>query len=89
IPQAAAKALLHACTRPLVDHIFTINHSGTALYRNAGYARVTQVPLGFDPNVFHSNPAARASVRSALGISPATVVLAFFGRATRQKGLHH
>ena len=88
LPQIAAKNLLNLRARAVVDEVFTISQAGTALFKRKGYRSVTQVPLGFDPAVFHPDPAARSRIRSSLGLADDVPVLGYFGRVTRQKGVH-
>jgi glycosyltransferase involved in cell wall biosynthesis len=88
LPYVVAKAALHCMACPLVDVVFTINADGSAIFRGHGYRRVVQVPLGFDPVLFHIDHDARARVRDKLGIEANAPVFGYFGRVAKEKGVH-
>lgn len=72
-------------SRPYVDHVFSINQAGAAVFRSLGYPSVDLIPLGFDPAVFERRPEDRDRVRARLNLNQP--VVAYFGRLVRQKGV--
>jgi len=79
------KMLLSKFSVLLVDTVFTINDAGTKIFKELEYKNVIQMPLGFDPKIFHINYAARSSIRLKLGAEK--YLIGFFGRVTREKGI--
>jgi glycosyltransferase involved in cell wall biosynthesis len=73
--------------RGRVDRVFTISDDGTRAMSALGFAgRVTKVPLGFDPALFHPQDEGRvAATRKRLGLDRPTV--AYFGRLAPEKGI--
>jgi glycosyltransferase involved in cell wall biosynthesis len=81
-----ARALAGAA-RLCVDHVFAISHDVARVMGMVGFGRrVSQIPLGFDPELFRPSPAARSRVRHALGLGD-EVVFAYFGRLSPEKGV--
>lgn len=90
-PGAAARFAtarsLQLAARLVVDHVFALSSEGAALMAELGYrGRVSVMPLGFDPAVFHPDRGAREDVRRALGLRHTT--FAYFGRLIPEKGVH-
>ncbi len=88
LPQVVAKNALHLAAQGLIDVVFTISADGTAIFRRRGYNKVVQVPLGFDPGLFHVDQVARERVRRELGLPDGAVTFSYFGRVVPQKGVH-
>ncbi|MBI4887709.1 MAG: glycosyltransferase [Acidobacteria bacterium] len=78
--------LLRSARRSL-DHVFTICEDGTQVMSALGFdGRVTQMPLGFDPDLFYpQSPERIAATRARLALHSPTV--AYFGRLVREKGV--
>jgi glycosyltransferase involved in cell wall biosynthesis len=88
LPQVLVKNSLHMAARRRIDIVFTISTDGATVFRKRGYRKVIQVPLGFDPNLFHVDPVARERTRHRLGLTEEAVTFAYFGRVVPQKGVH-
>lgn len=86
LPAAIAKRILLSRTKKVVDGVFCINSFGKQIFIDEGYRYVEQMPLGFDPNYFHPDTITRASLRAKLGLTK--TVIAYFGRLTKEKGVH-
>lgn len=73
--------------RHVVDRVFTISRRGTLAMTRMGFeGRVTQIPLGFDPELFHVQDSERiTTTRTRLGLHAPTV--AYFGRLVPEKGV--
>jgi len=82
LPKMAVASL----ARRVVDHVFTINDDGLAMFRDMGFGSVSKIPLGFDPALFRPDPEARARIRAELGWDGPLV--AYFGRVVPGKGIH-
>lgn len=73
--------------RTVVDHVFVLSRDSADVMATFGFrGRTSRIPLGFDPALFHPDPAARARVRGELGLTEVTV--AYFGRVVPEKGAH-
>jgi glycosyltransferase involved in cell wall biosynthesis len=71
----------------LVDHVFVLSNDGLRVVSEMGFSgRVSKIPLGFDPRLFHPDDSVREEVRRALGLTRFTV--AYFGRLLEKKGVH-
>lgn len=90
LKKAARSALINSAMglcRFAVDHVFSISNDGTDLWeRSSLHGRVSRIPLGFDPAIFHPDSALRETTRRALGLNEFTI--AYFGRINPQKGVH-
>ena len=83
---AVIRALAFAAG-PNVTHVFSINNDGIRVFSELGFRdRVSRIPLGFDPSLFHQNQEMRDRMREQLGLRHITV--AFFGMLRRAKGVH-
>lgn len=69
----------------LVNTVFTINDAGTQIFKELKFGNVTQMPLGFDPQIFHIDQVARKLIRSKLNVDK--FMVGFFGRVTEEKGI--
>lgn len=85
LPAALWKRMMIRRTRKVVSGIFTINTDGKKIFEHEGYKNVHHIPLGFDPQYFNVNKAARNSVREQLTLQHKTI--AYFGRITPEKGV--
>lgn len=83
---ALARWLLRSSQRRL-DHVFTISADGTRVMSHLGFSgRVTQMPLGFDPDLFHPQSDEQiAATRQRIGVDRPAV--AYFGRLLPEKGI--
>ena len=72
--------------RGLIDGVFAVNRDGEKIFRQEGFVNVRHMPLGFDPSFFSPDPHARAEIRSRYKLSGP--VIAYFGRLTKEKGIH-
>lgn len=81
-----ARWLLSSARRRL-DQVFTISDDGTRVMSDMGFAgRITQMPLGFDPDLFFVQSQAEiAATRQRVGLHSPTV--AYFGRLIPEKGV--
>lgn len=79
---------LRTWVHPKVDRVFTLSRDGTRVMEALGFkGRATQIPLGFDPTLFHIQASGKIeSTRARLGLHHPTV--AYFGRLTPEKGVH-
>lgn len=77
---------LRLLVHPQVDRVFTLSSDGTRVMEAMG-CTATQIPLGFDPALFHIQPEEKiATTRKRLGLQQTTI--GYFGRLTPEKGLH-
>lgn len=73
--------------RHRVAHVIAICEDGRDAMGTIGYSdRTSVMPLGFDANLFFTDPVRRETARKALGLNDP--VIAYFGRVTQQKGPH-
>jgi len=86
LPASFFKRMLLSKTRRLVQGVFTLNHDGEQLFREERFQNVVHMPLGFDPVYFHPDQIARDSIRTKYNFTQ--TVIAYFGRITREKGVH-
>lgn len=79
---------LRKLVHPKVHRVFTLSSDGTRVMERMGFQeKATQIPLGFDPQLFQIQPPSqRADTRLKLGLNQTTI--AYFGRLTPEKGLH-
>lgn len=86
IPAAVYKYFLKRRSLPLVTSVFTISKEGTTVFEKMGYKNVCQIPLGFNPCIFFPNEGSRKRIRNELQLNKP--VIAYFGRLTKEKGVH-
>ncbi len=86
LPAFLFKRVLLKRNRSLVDGIFTVNRDGEKIFIKEGFLNVRYMPLGFDPAFFFPDPEARLSIRSRYKLN--NKVIAYFGRMTKEKGVH-
>jgi glycosyltransferase involved in cell wall biosynthesis len=86
LPAILFKRNLLRKNRSLVYGIFTVNQEGRKIFEACGFRNVQQMPLGFDPLFFSPDPAARSDIRDKCRLT--SPVIAYFGRITREKGVH-
>lgn len=73
--------------RHRVTHVIAICEDGRDAMGTIGYSdRTSVMPLGFDRELFFTDPIRREAARKALGLSDP--VIAYFGRLTPLKGPH-
>jgi glycosyltransferase involved in cell wall biosynthesis len=90
-PAAAVGGLiawwLWRSTRRDIDHVFVLSEDGVGALSKLGFSgRVTRIPLGFDPELFHPQSNSEiAATRRRLGLRSNTI--AYFGRLTPEKGV--
>lgn len=86
IPASVYKRILLGRSRQRTKGVFTINKEGTAIFQREGFSKVVQIPLGFDRQYFFPDTSARARIRQTIGLHQLT--FAYFGRLTKEKGIH-
>lgn len=86
VPVAFIKRILLGLSRKYVKGLFTINNEGTRVYVDEGFKNVVKIPLGFDPEVFRIDNESREKIRKLHSID--TTAIAYFGRVSREKGVH-
>ena len=86
LPATIIKRILLFQTRKLVTGVFVINTDGQKIFQKEGYRKVTHMPLGFDPAFFFPDEIAGSEIRRKFGLNGK--VIAYFGRLTREKGIH-
>ena len=86
IPAAIVKRFLLYKTRKVIDGVFTLNSDGKKIFTEEGFGLVEKMPLGYDPAYFYSDAAAGQIIKQQLGLNKK--VIAYFGRLTREKGVH-
>ena len=75
------------CGGKLTDVHMTVSADEARDARRLGIHRAsTAIGNGRDPAVYHPDPAARARIRTALGVAPDRVVVAVVSRLVRHKG---
>jgi glycosyltransferase involved in cell wall biosynthesis len=70
-----------------IDHLFTINRKGEALFLGYGFKSVNIIPLGFSSDIFFVDDVARKSKREELELTN-KLVFAYVGRFVKEKGIH-
>lgn len=88
VPKNLAITALNHVMSKFVDGLLVVNHESERIFQQYGYRNLTRVPLGYDPRVFFVSQKIRGEYRMKLGIGPDSVLIAFFGRLVRQKGVH-
>lgn len=86
LPAAMIKRILLSKTKKVVDGVFSINQDGKKIFIHEGYKLVKYMPLGFDPSYFFPNLEKRVQIKASLKLQ--YPVIAYFGRLTREKGIH-
>jgi glycosyltransferase involved in cell wall biosynthesis len=86
LPAAIVKRLLLMRSRKVVEGVFSLNHDGEKIFLDEGYKRVMHMPLGFDPEYFFPDNKKEGELKNKLGLRNS--VIAYFGRLTREKGIH-
>ena len=73
--------------RHKIDRVFTLSEESSRLMIKLGFeGKITQMPLGFDPELFYPQNKERiAFTRKRLGLSSKTI--AYFGRLVPEKGV--
>ncbi len=82
----AASLVLEWIGARLTDVMMTVSTDEARDARRLLCARATAIGNGRDPAVFRPDPAARAQLRAALGVSEDRVVIAVVSRLVRHKG---
>jgi glycosyltransferase involved in cell wall biosynthesis len=85
-PAAIVKRWMLGKSKELVDGVFTVNHDGEKLFKEEGFLNVRYMPLGFDPAYFYPDQETGWKIRKNLNLHGK--VIAYFGRLTREKGIH-
>jgi glycosyltransferase involved in cell wall biosynthesis len=80
--------LLNYVMAKRVDGVLVVNHDSEVIFSEYGYPKVTRIPLGYDKNVFFEDSQLRNECRLKLNLSHNKVLIAFFGRLVREKGVH-
>jgi glycosyltransferase involved in cell wall biosynthesis len=71
-----------------VHALLVINSDSAEIFNQYNYPNVVQIPLGYDKSVFYPDHIKRAASRKILSVDEDTVLVAYFGRLVRQKGIH-
>lgn len=71
-----------------VDALLVVNRDSEAIFRSYGYERVLRIPLGYDKKVFFDSDDLRDQYRQKISAPRNTMVIAYFGRLVKQKGVH-
>jgi glycosyltransferase involved in cell wall biosynthesis len=86
LPATVVKRTLLSQTRKLLSGVFVINTDGQMIFQKEGYRNVIHMPLGFDPAFFFPDEISGAEIRKRFGLKGK--VIAYFGRLTKEKGIH-
>jgi glycosyltransferase involved in cell wall biosynthesis len=86
IPSSLAKFYFYIQAKKKINTVFTINNDGTEIFNKKSYNKVIKVPLGFDPEIFFKNEAARQKIR--IRHQATYPIIAYFGRLVEEKGVH-
>jgi glycosyltransferase involved in cell wall biosynthesis len=87
LPRRAASLVLEWLGGRMTDVFLTVSEEEAADARRLGlHRRATAVGNGRDPARFHPDPAARAAIRAALGVTAERVVVIAVSRLVRHKG---
>ncbi len=86
LPAIFFKRILITRNKRLIDGIFTINRDGEKIFLKEGFRNVRHMPLGYDPVFFYPDDTMRESIRNKFKLN--NTVIAYFGRLTREKGVH-
>jgi glycosyltransferase involved in cell wall biosynthesis len=86
LPAAIVKRTLLIQTRKLLTGVFVINTDGQKIFQKEGFRNVVHMPLGFDPVFFSPDEISGAEIRKRFGLKGK--VIAYFGRLTKEKGIH-
>ncbi len=86
LPATVVKRTLLIQTRKLLSGVFVINTDGQKIFQKEGYRNVIHMPLGFDPDFFFPDEISGTEIRKKFGLKGK--VIAYFGRLTKEKGIH-
>ena len=86
LPATVVKRTLLIQTRKLLSGVFVINTDGQQIFQKEGYRNVIHMPLGFDPVFFFPDEVSGTEIRKKFGLKGK--VIAYFGRLTKEKGIH-
>lgn len=88
VPKNLLIHLLNYYMASKVDALLVVNKDSEEIFSRYGYRNIIRIPLGYDKSVFFVRPGERQVYRSKLGLDEETVLIAYFGRLVRQKGVH-
>ncbi|MBS1680694.1 MAG: glycosyltransferase family 4 protein [Bacteroidetes bacterium] len=88
LPKNLTIYMLNKWMSQKVDALLVVNRESDSIFKEYGYKQVTLIPLGYDKSIFYLEESLRQKYRSLLQISPDTPLIAYFGRMSRQKGVH-
>lgn len=88
VPKNLLIHLLNYRMASKIEALLVVNQESADIFRQYGYRRIVKIPLGYDTSVFYPDENKRLAYRQKLGVSPETVLVAYFGRLVRQKGVH-
>jgi glycosyltransferase involved in cell wall biosynthesis len=71
-----------------VDALLVVNRDSERIFKSYGYERVFRIPLGYDKKVFFDSDDLRDRCRQKISVPHDTMVIAYFGRLVKQKGVH-
>ncbi len=82
------KQFLWSLSKVFVHHLFTINKNGTLFYKQRGFKRISQIPLGYDKKLFKIDLVARDKYRLKMNISDNMLAIGYLRRIVHEKGIH-
>ena len=88
VPKNLAITTLNHAMSKVIDALLVVNRESEWIFQGYGYKNLTRIPLGYDSRVFFVSAEKRHEYRCKLNVAPESVVVAYFGRLVRQKGVH-
>jgi glycosyltransferase involved in cell wall biosynthesis len=80
--------LLNSWMASRVDALLVVNRDSEMIFTSYGYKRVFLIPLGFDDKVFFDSDELKHLYKQKISVAKETVIIAYFGRLVKQKGVH-
>jgi glycosyltransferase involved in cell wall biosynthesis len=80
--------ILNARMAKRVDALLVVNRDSELIFNQYGYNNVFRIPLGYDPQVFFPDGSVRSAYRKKLNVAEGSILIAYFGRLVKQKGVH-
>lgn len=72
-----------------IDGLFVVNKEGKNIFSQKGYEnKVYQIPLGYDDTYFFAQREAQSQFKTRHNITSDTVIISYFGRIIKEKGIH-
>lgn len=70
------------------DALLVVNRDSESIFKKYRYPSVTMIPLGYDNQLFFPDERIKDEWRAKLKVPEGVVLLAYFGRLVKQKGVH-